>query len=273
MTDQPAAPASSSSLDLLRGAMTQHHASLDLLSLRKQITLSCRAEQRDAVAKEKKEKVAEAAVQRGKTRAKKEKAKAKEAAKVNHTMVRRSHLKEIMEKPKPSNDERQALVDHMGASKCFRCEAVKPVADFYRSKNRRVGIESTCSECLYEKFNTKPKRNFLRLMYNHCKSRAKKKEFEFDLVQKDLHDLFDRQEGLCALSSQPMTFIYRRGKREFVRHPTNASLDRIDPKRGYTKDNVQMTTNICNHSKMDLTEELFVQMCRHVAETATAKGR
>jgi hypothetical protein len=262
------------SLALLHDAMDKRHTSIDLLSLRQQMVQANRDAKRTEATEKKKTSAAAQQEKKKVAKAAKEAKAAKDAEPKDHTMIRRSQLQEIMDKPRPTNDERQALMDHLGVSKCFHCQTVKAVSEFYRRKTRRVGIETICSDCIYDKFNLDPRRNYLRLMYNHCKSRAKTKSFEFDLVQQDLHDLYDRQNGLCALSTQPMSFIYKRkrGKREFIRHPTNSSLDRIDPSRGYTKDNIQMTTNLCNHAKMDLTEEVFFRMCRQVVATADANG-
>lgn len=179
-----------------------------------------------------------------------------------------------LRKPKMSRRDRDAAVRLLGLNRCRQCIAIKPVSEFYRTRATALGIHSVCADCKYVRFNKAPRDVFLRHRFTHCKSRAKKKGFEFDLELQDLHALYDKQGGICALSGQPMTFIIRRGKkREFVRHPTNVSLDRIDPTRGYTRDNIQLVTNVCNHSKMDLPQPVFIEMCIQVADIARAAAR
>lgn len=47
------------------------------------------------------------------------------------------------------------------------------------------------------------------------------------------------------------------------------SLDRIDPSRGYVKDNVQVVTWWYNSAKQRLTDHELEQLCRRVVETAS----
>ena len=58
--------------------------------------------------------------------------------------------------------------------------------------------------------------------------------------------------------------------REFVweyNHKYKASLDRIDSSKGYTPNNIQFTTWICNQAKNNLDEVDFIEMCKDVALT------
>jgi len=197
----------------------------------------------------------------------KEKTREKKRKRVNidpHPMSRRSTIKQIMNKENQSSDDKLKILSVTGKVRCISCRKDKTTDAFYSAVAKKIGIMSTCIDCIYDKFNDKPRENFIRHMYIDCRNRSKKKKFAFDLELSDLHQLYDDQEGKCALSGQEMTFIHKRGKRQFTRHPTNASLDRIDPKGGYTKDNIQLTTNVCNIAKMDLTEEMFIDMCEQV---------
>lgn len=245
-------------MEILNDALTQHHTSLDLFTMCNNIKKSYKELKKQDKENE--------LIEKNNIKIKKQlKLKQqKQHVKQTHTMVRRSQLKNIMNKEIPSNNERVIMIDHLGVSKCFNCLIIKNKSEFYKVKSSRTGISTVCSDCTYARFNLKPKENFMKHMYSHCKSRAKKKQFKFNLEIQDLYDCYDKQNGKCALSGESMTFIYKRGKREYIRHPTNISLDRIHPKGGYTKDNIQLTTNICNHSKMDLTEEIFINMCQKI---------
>lgn len=57
---------------------------------------------------------------------------------------------------------------------------------------------------------------------------------------------------MCALSNVPMTHIQGQGK-----VPTNVSIDRIDPTKGYERDNVQLVCYWVNIMKGALFEEEF----------------
>lgn len=75
--------------------------------------------------------------------------------------------------------------------------------------------------------------------------------------------LWDAQEGRCALTGVPMTYAVRKG-----RVMTNASIDRIDSRLGYSPGNVQLVCFIANIMKQDLSVAEFIQWCRKVVEYA-----
>ena len=48
------------------------------------------------------------------------------------------------------------------------------------------------------------------------------------------------------------------------RIPTNVSLDRIDTKKGYTMDNVQLVCMACNQMKNDLSMDELYSFCKNI---------
>lgn len=91
-------------------------------------------------------------------------------------------------------------------------------------------------------------------IYNSAKSRAKKKDIDFTITPEDLLELYHKQDGICAISEMKMNFKTGR------RHKANAfiiSLDRIDPDKGYTKDNIQYLCWQVNKMKSNLTDNEF----------------
>jgi hypothetical protein len=58
---------------------------------------------------------------------------------------------------------------------------------------------------------------------------------------------------------------------------STASLDRIDSKVGYTKNNVQWVHKDVNNAKQDFEEDYFFNMCRevvaHKEQTRKLRGR
>jgi len=84
------------------------------------------------------------------------------------------------------------------------------------------------------------------------------------ITREDCLGILARQDGRCALSGEPLTCILNVG----TKTPTNASLDRIDPKKGYTPANVQLVCAVLNSFRNNIPVEDFVGWCRKVAEHA-----
>jgi hypothetical protein len=94
----------------------------------------------------------------------------------------------------------------------------------------------------------------------------------FKLTKKQAWNLFLKQQKKCALSDQPINFctgngITERGWKGRLMH--TASLDRIDPNKGYTIDNVQWIHKDINRMKNNFDENYFVNVCKHIAKNRT----
>ncbi len=101
------------------------------------------------------------------------------------------------------------------------------------------------------------------LLYR-AKQRARKKGFAFDLVMADLVEMLDRQNGRCAVSG--MEFDIRPHPRRGEKRPFCMSIDRLDNSRGYTRDNVRITTVIVNTALLTWQEKDFMRMCRAISK-------
>lgn len=100
-------------------------------------------------------------------------------------------------------------------------------------------------------------RNGNMLLYKliNAKYRAKKKSYLFELDLDFLKELKLAQDNKCIYTGI-----------EFKEDDPlyDVSIDRIDSSKGYTKDNVQLVTNIINYMKAEYPEEIFVEMCKKV---------
>ena len=94
------------------------------------------------------------------------------------------------------------------------------------------------------------------------KRNAKTKKRVFDISIKDGWDLFLQQNRKCSLSGVDLYFSPNTSNR----HGTNASLDRIDSKKGYTIDNVQWVTKKINMAKQNVSQNEFIEMCKLVSQ-------
>lgn len=68
-------------------------------------------------------------------------------------------------------------------------------------------------------------------------------------------DLYKKQGGRCAITSIKMTGI--KNKTVKHRHATNISIDKINPKLEYTKDNIQLTCLWANTGKQQMTTKEY----------------
>jgi hypothetical protein len=89
--------------------------------------------------------------------------------------------------------------------------------------------------------------------------RAKRNGLIVDITKQDLYDLWDNQQGKCALSGIEMTYISNCG-----RIPTNVSVDRIDSSKGYIKGNVQLVCMAVNQMKNDLDTQTLLMFCNAI---------
>lgn len=99
----------------------------------------------------------------------------------------------------------------------------------------------------------------LQFRFLGARDRAKKNNLYFDITLNFILDLWDKQKGLCSLCGLPMTFELLKG-----RIPSNVSIDKIDPTKGYTKDNVQLVCMECNQIKSDFQLLEIYKYCKGI---------
>ena len=147
--------------------------------------------------------------------------------------------------------------------------------DFFRRTTPGGWVDITgikrqyaCKTCFRRK-NLAHRQSFhgsMRTLYISCKHRCEKRKWPlpvFDHVY--LKELWEKQDGKCALTGRTMTYLAG-NKRETNRNPDNVSLDRIDSKKSYLKDNIQLVTCWAQFLKVDLPEGEFVNYLLEAAE-------
>ena len=85
--------------------------------------------------------------------------------------------------------------------------------------------------------------------------RAKKKGIEFNLTAAWLRDKM--KFGKCEVTKIPFSFYPKNS----ALNPYLPSIDRIDPTKGYTKDNCQVTIIGFNNLKSNYTEQEISDFC------------
>jgi hypothetical protein len=101
--------------------------------------------------------------------------------------------------------------------------------------------------------------------------RAKRENLEFDIFVQDIEDLYEQQDKKCILSGWPICFNERR-QRAGKTNLGQASVDRIDSSKGYTKDNIQIVHKDINSAKSDRSDKYFIELCCAVADNYRSKN-
>lgn len=165
---------------------------------------------------------------------------------------------------------RRALYSNEENRECSKCGAVKPREQFFRHSQRSDGLHSWCKECckegsrksLVKKYATFEGRitTFLRT----CKVSAEKRGQEFSLTRRDFEEMWRDQYRLCAYSGIEMTTLPAK--------LTSVSVERIDNKVGYTRENTVLVCNGVNRMKSDMEPEEFFNFCKSVSDWLSDDG-
>ena len=92
-----------------------------------------------------------------------------------------------------------------------------------------------------------------------AKDRAFSKNIPFTITKEDLLSIWEKQQGLCAISKIPMTYELDSG-RVF----SNVSIDQKIPGKGYTIDNVQLVCMAVNQLKSDFEMNTILYICNQI---------
>jgi hypothetical protein len=162
---------------------------------------------------------------------------------------------------------RKKTVD--GLRPCSKCGKLLS-ADSQNFYQKKSGIlSSECRKCFRERSSKNQKvRHYaggidyhLSYIMRGVRQRARKTDVECEIDAEFLKMLLKKQNGLCAISKTPLTFLKGQGH-----IPTNASVDRIDSGKGYTKDNVQLVAHQINTMKSNLSINQFIDWCELVLQ-------
>ena len=161
--------------------------------------------------------------------------------------------------------------DTHGNLYCYKCKKYKSETEFDTNNDKcnwfRNFKDKRCKECkklqyLKRKQTNRGKKDLDRLLlerWHGIMERAKRKNWYCDITLNDLKELWNKQNGLCAISNIPMTYIFNSG-----RIPTNVSVDRIDSNKSYTKNNIQLVCMAVNQMKSDLDMITFYRFCEAI---------
>ena len=168
-----------------------------------------------------------------------------------------------------------------GRQVCKHCNTEKSIEEFYANGCFKDGVKkyrSTCKSCVLEKsaekssaiYKTKAQKrssspkNFISGVLNHAVRRKRHLGCDIDLIY--LMNLYEKQEGKCAISGVEMTYMAG-----FGRTSTNISIDRIDSSKGYLRGNVQFVCDVVNRMKQDMAQKELYDWCEKILRFANGK--
>lgn len=128
---------------------------------------------------------------------------------------------------------------------CSVCKKYKTASEFPKcSRNKyRNCLNCTCKKCFKD-------------IYGKNRRQVK----EIDITLEYLKQLWNKQEGKCALTNFPMSYQQSKGKR----NPYSLSIDKIDPNKGYEVGNVQFVCFAANMMKGELSLSELKKFCQAI---------
>jgi hypothetical protein len=96
-------------------------------------------------------------------------------------------------------------------------------------------------------------------LHHAAKRRAQNKQIPFDLSTSFIEELWNQQNGKCALTK--IEFQIPQNRTDGKASPLAPSIDRIDCSKGYTPDNVRLVCVAVNYALNEFGETIFRQIC------------
>lgn len=113
----------------------------------------------------------------------------------------------------------------------------------------------SCKICLENNCKTHRKKHWFR--YLAQKANTRKVSNSTKITEDHIKTIWNKQNNKCALTGQSLYIENKWWK---------PSLDRIDSNKGYTLDNIRIVAWIVNHSRGELTDDEFINMCIKIVD-------
>jgi len=146
---------------------------------------------------------------------------------------------------------------------CIKCGIEKPNSDFPEyQKGKTKNICKRCSTAAHQKRAGATYHGYLTALCTKARSARKKSDIPFEIDHDYLIELWEQQNGRCAISNVHMTHHSDgKGRKDF-----NASIDRIIPELGYIHGNVQLVCDRVNTMRHTLTMDMFYWWVKAIHE-------
>lgn len=134
--------------------------------------------------------------------------------------------------------------------KC-KCGTIKPVLE-----QNLIGNKSHSCGCWSDEYCWKGVGELSSTYWSRLKADAFRRNLSFEIDIEFGWILFLKQNRKCALTGLDIEFA--KDSKALARGDITASLDRIDSKKNYTKDNVQWVHKTVNKIKQNLSDEELI---------------
>lgn len=105
---------------------------------------------------------------------------------------------------------------------------------------------------------------FPKTWYRRLLTQAKQRKYKFEITEKELWDIWEKQKGMCALTGIPLVFTK-------TQKTTTASLDRINNKLDYVSTNVWFVHKHVNIMKFNYEIDYFLDLCYKIVNHQRAE--
>lgn len=156
--------------------------------------------------------------------------------------------------------------------RCTGCNISKPLDEFYDFNRGKYGKFPRCKTCTRKQQNQhnnipdvkarhlsirreKYKNNPALSLFRNAKARARLNGYEFSITLNDIHVPF-----FCPYLGIRLESGSYKDRRD-GRAPT---LDRINPLKGYTPDNIEVISDLANRMKQNATIEQLVIFAKNI---------
>lgn len=147
-----------------------------------------------------------------------------------------------------------------------------PVCGVVRSFSTRQAYgnakrkDTACRKCCCRGRKVTYYKDIPSMWFSTKRAQAKYRGKKWYLKISDLQEIYEKQGKVCALTKLPIGWAKKSGphrSRDKV-HRYSVSIDRIDSKRSYCKDNVQLVHKNVNIMKHKTPMREFVHFCKLV---------
>ena len=115
---------------------------------------------------------------------------------------------------------------------------------------------------------------FVSKIYNDAIKNAKRRNIYFNIGKNDIIDIYNTQSSKCCITNINMKYSIMKERKEggpHILNPYNMSIDRINSKKGYVKNNIQLVCAFVNRIKLDMSSLDMYELANKVKQWAMQK--
>jgi len=146
--------------------------------------------------------------------------------------------------------------------KCTICLQDKPIKRFGKNKSCKGGISTRCKDCDNDYLRRYYAKNVKKRMLLGARDRAEKQGLKFDLKENDFVI-----PDTCPALGIPLKISNKRGGTD-----NSPSLDRVEPRLGYVKENVVVISGKANRIKSNCAPDEIILVGNWLAQKLTEKN-